>query len=88
MVLFLCIVVQPSLHFPEGNEPYEWAMEKIHACWRGYKCELKVALFDGRSHDEAISKRPEHIPLQTWANLVQFWESDKGKVIMCCVTEP
>jgi len=24
-----------------------------------------VALFDGRSHDEAISKRPEHIPLET-----------------------
>ena len=30
-----------------------------------------------------ISKRPEHIPLETWANLVQFWESDKEKVIMC-----
>ena len=57
--------------------------EKMHACWRGYKCGLKVALFDGRSHDKAITKRSEHISLETWANLVQFWESDKGKVIMC-----
>ena len=42
-----------------------------------------MALFDGRSQDETINKRPKHIPLETWANLVQFWKLDKGKVIMC-----
>lgn len=62
-----------------GKEPYGWAMEKIHASWRCYKCELKVTLFDGRSHNESISQKPEHIPLETWANLVHFWKSDKGK---------
>ena len=62
---FFVSVVQRSFHFSEGKEPYQWAMEKIHACWRGYKCELKVTLFDGRSHEETISKRPGHIPLET-----------------------
>ena len=56
-------------------------MEKMHACWRGYKSELKVEHFDGKSHDEAIQSRPSHIPPDTWDNLVALWESDKGKVI-------
>ena len=55
---FFVFVVQRSFHFLEGKEPYEWAMGNMHAWWGGYKCELKVALFDGRSHDKAISKRP------------------------------
>jgi len=50
------------------------------ACWRGYKSALKVTHFNGRIHDEAIGKRPEHIPLEMWENLVQFWESCNGQV--------
>ena len=50
------------------------------ACWRGYKSALKVTHFNGRIHDEAIGKRPEHIPLEIQENLLQFWEYFKGQV--------
>jgi len=47
---FFMYLLQPSFHFPKGKEPYAWAMAKINDCWRGYKCQLKVIYFDGRSN--------------------------------------
>jgi len=44
----------------------------MRAYWRGYKSKLKVAHFDRKTHDEAIGKRPEHIPIEMQENLVQF----------------
>ena len=82
--LFFVPFSQCSFHFPEGKEPYEWIMEKMHAYSRSYKCELKALHIDGRGHNEAISKRPEHIPLETWAKLVEFLGSNKGRMIFYC----
>ena len=73
--------MQQSYFFPEGCEPYNWGIEKICAAWRGYKAELKMACFNNQTHNQAIEKRPKHIPEDMWKNLVEFWESPKGQVI-------
>ena len=77
----LIFIFQCSFCFPNGTEPYEWAMEKMHACQRGYKSELKMEHFDSKSQDEAVQSKSTHIPPDTYDNLGTFWESDKGKVI-------
>lgn len=43
--------VKRSFNFPEGREPYDWVLPKMHACRRGYKSELKVTHFDGRTRN-------------------------------------
>ena len=56
----------------------------MHACWRGYKSELKVKHFDWKSHDDAIEAKPNNMLAQTWNK--EFWKFKKGKVIVSTVT--
>ncbi|KAL2934065.1 Cytochrome P450 monooxygenase BOA7 [Bienertia sinuspersici] len=53
----------------------------MNAAWRLEKSELKIAYFDGRTHNDALAQRSHvpYIPENMWKNLVEFWESEKGQ---------
>jgi len=49
--------------------------------WRNWKCSLKQKYYDEtKSIAQIVSKPPERVEIQQWAEIVFFWFSEAGQV--------
>ncbi|XP_063940112.1 uncharacterized protein LOC108225480 isoform X2 [Daucus carota subsp. sativus] len=59
------------------DELESWAIETIHASWRGYKCRTKAAHYTAFETDEIrLQNRPDDIPLERFKLLLEYWNDE------------
>lgn len=72
--------MQQSYYFPDGREPYDWAMETMKAAYRHHKHELKSKFCDGKTVEQALASKPDYMPDDMWRTAILFWNSEEGRV--------
>ncbi|KAH7670520.1 hypothetical protein IHE45_10G032300 [Dioscorea alata] len=60
----------------------EWVLQSFNKKWKDFKCQLKKANYNPFKGDQVGAKRNRPLELEQveWNWLVDFWESDAGKM--------
>ncbi|XP_056694816.1 uncharacterized protein [Spinacia oleracea] len=75
-------LIRDNFVIPDDTKYEDLALQRVDRVWRQYKYEIKKKYFKPNEKTiEAIKKEvPPGVSKQDWVNLVNYWDSSKGKV--------